>query len=151
MDSKKDASVSTLVNSAITEAQNLVRAQVELAKAEVAESAKHAAAASAMFVVAGVLAFLAFVFSLVAGAYGLVEAGLPVWAGFLIVAGILVLVAVILGLVGRSQTKGIGPPKRAISQVEQTKAQLSGIASGPPKPAESPFPAVEAPATLPAP
>ena len=36
-------SVSTLVNSAITDAQSLVRQQIELAKAEVTQSAKQAA------------------------------------------------------------------------------------------------------------
>ena len=93
MDSNSDTSVSTLVNSAITDAQSLVRQQIELAKAEVTQSAKQAAGASGLLIGAAVLAFLAFVFALVAGAYGLVAAGLPVWAGFLIVAGILLLVA----------------------------------------------------------
>ena len=69
-----------------------------------------------MFIVAGVLAFLAFVFLLVAGAYGIVAAGLPVWAGFLIVAGVLLVVTAILALVGRSKAKKISPPDRAKSQ-----------------------------------
>jgi hypothetical protein len=66
----------------------------------------------------------------VAGAYGLVAAGLPVWAGFLIVAGTLILVALILALVGRSRTKKIGPPVRAIDQAEKTKAALSEMSEG---------------------
>lgn len=127
MDSNKDASVSALVNSAITDAQGLFRAQIELAKAEMSASAKQAAAASGLFVVAGVFGFLAFVFALVAGAYGFVAAGLPVWAGFLIVAGILVFLALVLALVGRSRTKHVSPPTRAIAQAEQTKAALAGI------------------------
>ncbi len=130
MDDNTDASVSTLVNSAITDAQTLVRDQIELAKAEVSQSAKQAAAASGLFIVAAVLLFLAFVFALVSGAYGLVAAGLPVWAGFLIVAGTLILVALILALVGRSRTKKVGPPVRAIDQAEKTKAALSGISEG---------------------
>lgn len=128
MDNNKDASLSALVNSAITDAQGLFRDQLDLAKAELAESAKQAAAASAMFVVAGVLSFLAFIFALVAGAYGIVAAGLPVWAGFLIVTGVLVFVALILALVGRSHTKKVKGPERAVAQMEQTKAALSGIA-----------------------
>ena len=43
MDSNSPTSVSTLVNSAITDAQSLVRQQIELAKAEVTQSAKQAA------------------------------------------------------------------------------------------------------------
>ncbi len=128
MDNNKDASLGALVNSAITDAQGLLQAQIELAKAELAESAKRAAAASAMFVVAGVLGFLAFIFALVAGAYGIVAAGLPVWAGFLIVTGVLLLVALILVLVGRSSAKKVKGPERAMAQVDETKTALAGIA-----------------------
>lgn len=127
MDTKKDASISTLVNSAITDTQDLFRSQIELAKAEVTQSAQQAAAASVLFIAAGVLGLLAFIFALIAGAYGLVAAGLAEWAGFLIVCGILVLVALILALVGRSRTKKVGPPARAMAQLEETKAALSGI------------------------
>ena len=123
---QQDSSLSALVNSAITDGQALVKQQVELTKAELSESAKKAAASSGMFLVAGVLGFLAFVFLLVAGAYGLVAAGLPEWAGFLIVALVLVLVAVILGVVGRKKIQQVGPPQRAMAQIEQTKAMLQG-------------------------
>ena len=55
MDSNSDTSVSTLVNSAITDAQTLVRQQIELAKAEVTQSAKQAAGASGLLIGAAVL------------------------------------------------------------------------------------------------
>ena len=105
-----DTSLSALVNSAIADGQTLVKQQIELAKSEMSYSAKQAAATSGMFVGAGVLGFLAFIFILVAGAYGIVAAGLPEWAGFLIVAGTLLLIAAILGVVGRSRAKKVGPP-----------------------------------------
>jgi hypothetical protein len=151
MDSNSDTSVSTLVNAAITDAQSLVRQQIELAKAEVTQSAKQAAGASGLFVGAAVLAFLAFVFALVAGAYGLVAAGLPVWAGFLIVAGILLLVGIILGLVGKSRVKYITPPQRAISQAEKTKASLSGFSAAVPLPGLELQPATDSAVTVPTP
>jgi Putative Actinobacterial Holin-X, holin superfamily III len=132
MDSNSEPSVSSLVNSAITDAQSLMRQQIELAKSEVAQSAKQAAGASGLLIGAAVLAFLAFVFGLVAGAYGIVAAGLPVWAGFLIVAGVLLLVGIILGLVGKSRVKYVTPPQRAISQAEKTKASLSGLGANRP-------------------
>jgi hypothetical protein len=150
MDSNSDTSVSTLVNSAITDAQTLVRQQIELAKAEVTQSAKQAAGASGLLIGAAVLGFLAFVFALVAGAYGLVAAGLPVWAGFLIVGGILLLVAIILGLVGRSRTKHITGPTRAISAAEKTKASLSGITSAA-EPGAALVPATDSAVAIPTP
>jgi hypothetical protein len=130
MQPKQDASISTLVNSAIADGQILVKQQIELAKSELSYSAKQAAATSGMLIGAGVLAFLGFVFLLVAGAYGLVAAGMQEWAGFLIVAGALILVAVILGLLGRSRSKKVGPPQRAISQAQETKTALSARSSG---------------------
>jgi hypothetical protein len=129
MQPKQDASISTLVNSAIADGQILVKQQIELAKSELSYSAKQAAATSGMLIGAGVLAFLGFVFLLVAGAYGLVAAGLQEWAGFLIVAGALILVAVILGLLGRSRSKKVGPPQRAMNQAQETKSALSARSS----------------------
>jgi hypothetical protein len=150
MDSNSDTSVSSLVNSAITDAQSLVRQQIELAKAEVTQSAKQAAGASGLLIGAGVLAFLAFVFALVAAAYGIVEAGLPVWAGFLIVAGILLVIGIILGLVGKSRAQRITPPQRAIVGVEKTKASLAGITASA-KPGSALTPATDSAVTVPVP
>jgi Flp pilus assembly protein TadB len=122
---KQDSGVASLVNAVLTDGQTLVKQQIELAKSEIQYSAKQAAATSGMLVGAGVLAFLAFVFALVAAAYGLIQAGLPPWAGFLVVAGVLLLVGIILGLLGRSRAKRVGPPQRAITQVQETKAALT--------------------------
>jgi Protein of unknown function (DUF1469). len=52
-----------------------------------------------------------------------------VWAGFAIVTGFLFLVAVILGLMGRSAAKKITPPERTIAEINKTKAALSGSSS----------------------
>jgi hypothetical protein len=128
MQTNKDTSIAALLNSAIADGQMLVKQQIELAKSELSYSAKQAASTSGLLIGAGVLGFLAFVFLLVAGAYGIVAAGLPVWAGFLIVAGLLLLVAAILGLLGRSRARKVGPPQRAISQAQETKAILSSRA-----------------------
>jgi Flp pilus assembly protein TadB len=147
MQTNKDTSIAALVNSAIADGQMLVKQQIELAKSELSYSAKQAASTSGLLIGAGVLGFLAFVFLLVAGAYGLVAAGLPVWAGFLIVAGALLLVAAILGLLGRSRAKKVGPPQRAISQAQETKAILSSRAT----PAAAIVPAPSAPVTTPVP
>ena len=94
-------SLGTLVAGITAELSALVRGEIELAKAEMRESAKAGAAGAALFVVAGVL--LAMVWLLVTWAvvYVLVEvADLPTWASFLIVAGFYLLVAIILGAVG---------------------------------------------------
>lgn len=122
---QSEPSVGELIASAIADTRALVQQQIDLTKAELNQSAKQAAASSGLFVGAAILGFLAFVFLLVSGAYGIVAAGLPVWAGFLIVAGILILVAAILGLVGRSRSKQIGPPERAIAAMAVTREALT--------------------------
>lgn len=132
METQSNTSISALVSSAITDSQALVKQQVELAKAEMSQSAQKAAVTSGMLVGAAVLGFLAFIFALVAGAYGIVAAGLPEWAGFLIVAGSLLLIALILGLIGANVAKKIRGPERAKAQLEQTKSALSGAAEGAP-------------------
>jgi Putative Actinobacterial Holin-X, holin superfamily III len=126
---QQDTSISSLVNSAIADGQALVKQQIELTKVELSESAKQAAASTGMLVGAGVLGFLAFVFLLVAAAYGLVTAGLAEWAAFLVVALVLILVAAILGLLGRSRAKRIGPPERAVREANLTKAALASRGS----------------------
>lgn len=129
MQTQQDTSLSSLVNSAIVDGQALVKHQIELTKVELSESAKQAAASSGMFIGAAVFGFLAFVFLLVAAAYGLVKAGLDEWAAFLIVAVVLLLVTAILGLLGRARVKRIGPPERAIAELNATKAALASRGS----------------------
>jgi len=133
----QDTSIAALVSSAIADTRALIQQQVDLAKAELRQSAKEAAASSGLFIGAGVLAFLGFVFVLVSAAYGIVAAGLPVWAGFLIVAGVLILIALILALVGRARSRRIGPPQRAIAAANETAQALQRAVpgSGPAAPA----------------
>ena len=118
-------SLSTLVNSAIKDGQTLVKQQIELTKAEVQQSAKQAGASYGMLAAAGFFGLLTFIFLLVAAAYGLVAAGLEVWAGFLVVALVLGLIAAVLGLVGRKRAKSIPTPERTKTQLEYTKAAFA--------------------------
>lgn len=122
-----DPSVSELVGSVSRDISKLLSAHIELAKAELKESATSAAAAAAMFIVAGVFSFLGFVFLLVTLAYVLVQLGLPVWAGFGIVTLLLFIVAVVLALVGRSQAKKIKSPEQTVEQIEETKTALAAL------------------------
>lgn len=105
----------------------LVREQVALTKAEVRESAQTAARSSALLVVAGVLAFLGFVFLLVTLAYVLIQLGLAPWAGFGIVTLLLLVVAGILGAVGARRLRTVKAPERAIEQAKESRALLTHL------------------------
>lgn len=129
--SGQDVPLKKLLTSAIADMQRLIKAQVELAKLEIAGSAQAAAKTGGLITGALVMAGTGGLFLLVTIAYVLVALGLPVWAGFGIVTVFLFLVAVVLGLLGRSAAKKIKPPERTIAEIEKTKAALSGGASPP--------------------
>jgi len=114
-----------LVADATHDISSIVHSEIALAKAEIGADAKKAGLGAGMFVVAGVLAFLALILLLFAAAYGLVAAGLAQWLSFLIVAGVLLLVCVVLGLVGMKSFKKVkGKPERTISNAQDTVAAL---------------------------
>ena len=109
-----EPSIGTLVQSAMADVSTLIRAEVELAKAEVGKSAKKAGIGAGAFGAAGVvLAFSAFFF-FIALAEFLTWLGLERWISYLIVWFLLVLVAVIAALFGRRQIKKIEKPERTL-------------------------------------
>src|SRR5699024_2774592 len=73
---------------------------------------------------AGFLGLIAVVFLLHSAAWGIAE-WLPVWAGYLIVAVVVLIVAAVLGLLGKKALDKAQPsPDRAIDQAQQTIAVL---------------------------
>lgn len=126
-----EPSLMSLVNQVKADAQRLVNAQVALTKAELNTSGQEAGKTGAMLVGAGVLGFLGFVFVLVMLAYVLVALGLPTWAGFGIVALLLLIIAAVLGLLGRNRAQRIKGPVRAQAELEKTINTLKGGGSSP--------------------
>jgi hypothetical protein len=109
-----EPSVGTLVQSAMADVSTLIRAEVELAKAEVGKSAKKAGIGGGAFGAALVMvAFSAFFFG-IAFAEFLTWVGLERWISYLIVWFLLILLAGILVLVGRGFIKKIEKPERTI-------------------------------------
>jgi hypothetical protein len=119
-----------LVADATSEVSGIVRAEVALAKAELRADVKNGALAGGLFGAAGYLGLLASILLVIAAAYGLTEAGLAPWLAFLIVAVVLLLVAGLLALVGRSRVSKVGPPERTI---RSTKETLEAIKPGGPR------------------
>lgn len=126
-------SIGQLVTSAVGEVSHIVTAQVELAKAELRQSAKRGASAAILGVVAAVLGFLALVFLLLTLAYVLVQLGLPTWAGFGIVTLLLIIIVLVLAMVASKKIKGIKGPEKTIAEIETTKTELIAAAKPPAK------------------
>jgi uncharacterized membrane protein YqjE len=86
----------------------LVSSQVELARKELTAEARQAVRATSLLGAGAVLGHLAFALACVAAAWGLAEVIEPGWA-FLIVAAVVVVVALVLGLLGRRRAAAVGP------------------------------------------
>jgi Flp pilus assembly protein TadB len=124
-DEALERTLGQLVADATRDITSIMHSEVALAKAEIRDDAKKAGAGAGMFAGAGVLSFLALILLLIAAAYGLVAAGLPPWAAFLIVAGVLLLLCVILVLVGKHNFDNLkGKPERAIKSTQDTIAAI---------------------------
>lgn len=116
-----------LVADATADVQEIIRAELALAKAELAQDVKRGGAAAGLFGAAVYLVLLASIVLTVAVGYGLVAAGLPAWAAFTVLGVVLLLVAGLLALVGRGQLAKVRPPERTI---RSTKAALAAVRPG---------------------
>jgi membrane protein implicated in regulation of membrane protease activity len=109
-----EPSVGSLVQSAMADVSTLVRSEIELAKAEIGKSAKKAGISVGLFGAAGVLAAFAGIFFFITVAEFLTWLGLARWVSYLIVFGLLILLAGIAALIGRRMLKKIEKPERTI-------------------------------------
>ena len=122
-----EQSLGELVSGMTSNVSALVRLEVELAKSELQAQLKQGAAGGGMAAFAAALSVLAVILLSVAAAFG-IATWLPVWAGFLIVGGVYLIIAVILLLVGIRRMKRVKGPLRAQASVEETKTMLAARA-----------------------
>jgi hypothetical protein len=109
-----EPSVGTLAKSAMADMSTLIRSEIELAKAEVGTSVKRGGVGAASFAVAGVMAAFAAIFFFVALAEFLTWLGLVRFVSYLIVFGLLLVLAGIVALIGYRQLKKIKKPERTL-------------------------------------
>jgi membrane protein implicated in regulation of membrane protease activity len=114
-----------LVSGAIADVQILVKDQIELTKVQISRSAKEAGSSIGLLIGAGVLGFVGFIFLLVTAAYVL-NLWLPLWASFLIVSVVVLIVAAILALLGKKRIdKAKMNTQRAVTSAQETRALLT--------------------------
>ena len=115
-----EPSVGELVRRASENVSTLVRAEIELAKAELTESVKRAGIGGGMLGAAGSILVFSVPFLFVVIAESLVALGLPRWLSYLIVWVLFLIVAAVLALMGRSQLRKIEKPERTIQTTRET-------------------------------
>jgi uncharacterized membrane protein YqjE len=116
-------SLGDLVKDATTQMSALVRAEVELARAEITRDVKKGLTGSVFFVAALVVLFYStfFLFFFLAE---LLDTWLWRWVAFAIVFGIMVVVTSILALLGYLKVRRIRGPRQTIESVKETRSVL---------------------------
>ncbi|OBI75144.1 phage holin family protein [Mycobacterium sp. E740] len=134
---KADPSIGDLVKDATAQVSTLVRAEVELAKAEITRDVKKGLTGSVFFVLALVVLFYStFFFFFFLGE--LLDLWLVKWAAYLIVFGLMVVVTAVLALLGYLKVRRIRGPQKTIESVKEIPEALTpghdktkAIATGP--------------------
>ena len=124
-DDLAEQSVGALVSQASEQLSLLVRQEIALARAEMAQKAKRAAIGGGLFGGAGLTALFA-VQALTIAAVAALSLVLPLWAAALIVAGALLAVTGILAAAGRGEIGRALPPTPQAA-IESTKADIETI------------------------
>lgn len=122
----QERTIGQLIADATRDVSELVRHEIALAKTELKRDVAKVGTGAGLMGAAGFMGAVAFILLCIAGAYGLVEAGLAPWLAFLIVAAALLLIAAVLVLAGRSQLQNVTPPERTIATSKDTVAAIKG-------------------------
>lgn len=144
-----NASIGELVRDATASMSTLVRAEVELAKAEITRDVKKGLTGSVFFILALVVLLYStfFMFFFLAE---LLDTWLWRWAAFLIVFILMLVVTAVFALLGYLKVRRIRGPQQTIESVKETTAALTpGLAKFTGSPSASP--AAPAPVPVPAP
>jgi uncharacterized membrane protein YqjE len=116
-----------LVHQLSQQIPDLVRSEIRLAQAEVAQKGKRVGVGIGMFSVAGLLAFFALA-ALVTTAILALANVVDAWLAALIVAVVLLAAAGVAALLGRNKVSGAAPPTpdRAIEGIKEDIATVKG-------------------------
>jgi uncharacterized membrane protein YqjE len=102
-------STAELIRQASEQLSSLVRDELALARAEMSAKAKHAGLGAALFGSAGLVALYG-VFGVLSGVVLLIARVLPAWGAALAVGAALLVLAGVLGLIGRRQLGRVTSP-----------------------------------------
>ena len=120
-------SIGDLVSDATAQMSSLFRAEVELAKTELADSAKKGAIGGGLFGAAGTIALYSsfFFFFFLAE---LLDLWVQRWAAYLIVFLIMLALAGIFAFIGLKKVKQVKKPEKTIESVQEMKNLVPGQA-----------------------
>ena len=117
---RDERSLGDLFSDLSRETTTLVRQEVQLAKAELTQSATEAARGIGMLVAGGAVAYAGLLFLLLAIVFGLIEAGWDAWLSALVVGLVVVVIGAVLVLRARESLKPANlAPRRTIETLKE--------------------------------
>jgi uncharacterized membrane protein YqjE len=125
-----EQTLGALVHDLSQQIPELIRSELRLAQAEVAEKGKRAGLGLGMFGASGLLAFFG-VAALLTTAVLALDLVMPAWLAALVVALVLLACAGVVALIGKSQVSQATPamPERAVEGVKEDIATIKGARS----------------------
>ena len=122
-----EPTLGAIVHDLTTQIPELIRSEIRLAQAEMAEKGKRAGIGIGLFSGAGLLAFFGLA-TLITTAILALSLVVDAWLAALIVAAVLFLGAAVLGLGGKKQVQEATPaaPERAVEGVKEDIATVKG-------------------------
>ncbi len=126
-DDLSTASTGELVQRLSTQLSELIRRELDLARAELSAKGKRAGTGAGLAGAGGVVALYG-VGALIAAAIAGLAAVVPVWLSALIIGVVLLLVAGVLAIAGRGQLRQATPPvpEKAVQGVQDDVATVKG-------------------------
>ncbi len=121
-----DPTIGRLVTDASRDISSLIQKEIQLAKSELKISVRAGGVGVGLFAGAAFIAVLAIIMLSVSFAYFIHWAGLGLHWAFLIVFGVYVLIAALLGYLGYRKVKQVRGPERAIEQGREIPKALKG-------------------------
>jgi xanthine/uracil permease len=120
---RDERSLGDLFSDLSRETTTLVRQEVQLAKAELTQSATEAARGIGMLLAGGAVAYAGLLFLLLAIVYGLVDAGWDAWLSALVVGLVVVAIGAILVLRARESLKPANlAPQKTVETLKEDAA-----------------------------
>ena len=117
---REERSLGDLFSDLSRETTTLVRQEVQLAKAELTQSATEAARSIGMLLAGAAVAYAGLLFLLLAIVYGLMEAGWDAWLSALVVGLVVVAIGAILVLRARESLKPANlAPRRTVETLKE--------------------------------
>ena len=120
---RDERSLGDLFSDLSRETTTLVRQEVQLAKAELTQSATEAARGIGMLVAGGAVAYAGLLFLLLAIVFGLIEAGWDAWLSALVVGLVVAAIGAVLVLRARESLKPANlAPQKTVETLKEDAA-----------------------------